>query len=157
MKNRLLLLSLGLALVSVSGVRAEDDKPAAAVPAAAEKPETELEKTMSRMNKAWRAVRKNAREGKLSAADAALVATVRSGASDAAKLTPALEAEQPAAAQAKFHADYQAQLKKLDDVLAQLEAALTANDIPAATKLVGDVGDVMKGGHKEFKKPDEGH
>lgn len=157
MKNRLLLLAFALALVSAPGVRAEDAKPAQAdKPAAkAEKPETELEQTMSKMNKAWREVRKEAKEGKLSPATADLVATVRTNAEAAAKLTPALEAEKPAADRAKFHADFQAQLKKLDAVLAKLEAALRANDIPAATKLVSDVGEVVKAGHHKFKKPDE--
>ena len=159
MKNRLLLSLLGLTLISVPGVRAGDAKPAApaAVAAVPEKPDTELEKTMSKMNKAWRAVRKNNKEGKLSPADAAAVATVRAGAAAAAKLTPALEADQPAADQAKFHADYLAQMKKLDETLAKLEAALTANDTAGASKLVGEVGDLMKAGHKEFKKPDKKH
>ena len=151
MKHRLLLLSLALALISVPGVRAEDPKPAAK----AEKPETELEQTMNKMNKAWREVRKAAKEGKLSPATADLVATVRTNAEAAAKLTPALEAEKPAADRAKFQADYQAQLKKLTATLAKLEAALRANDIPAATKLVADAGAVAKSGHHDFKKPDE--
>ena len=163
MKTRLLLLPLSFALISVSGVCAEDSQPAASAPAAVaapkkpERPETELEKTMDKMNKAWRQVRKDNRDGKLSAADATLVATVRTGAEAAMKLKPALEADQPAAEQAKFQSDYQAQMKKLVDTLTQLETALTANDTAGATKLVGDVGQVMKSGHKEFKKPDEKH
>ena len=149
MKIRLLLLSLALA--SVPGLRAEDAQPAAKE----EKPETELETTMGRMNKAWRQVRKDAKEGKLTPATADLVATVRTNAEAAAKLTPALEAEKPAADRAKFHAGFQAQLKKLTAKLAQLEATLKANDIPAATQLVAEVGEVAKSGHHEFKKPDE--
>ena len=153
MKIRLLFLTLGLALIASSGLRAQDPKPAPA--AKVEKPETELEKTMGKMNKAWRQVRKATKEGKLTPADAALVAAVRQGAEEASKLTPALEAEKPAAERAKFQADYQAQLKKLVTTLTQLEAALTANDIPAATKLVADAGALIKGGHKEFRKPEE--
>jgi hypothetical protein len=159
MKVRLPFLALAFALISAGGVRAEDPKPAAAstaTPAAKpEKPETELEQTMGKMNKAWRQVRKAAKEGKLSPATADLVATVRTNATAAAKLTPALEAEQPAANRAKFQADYQAQIKKLTETLAKLEAALKANDIPAATKLIADVGDVAKSGHHEFKKPEK--
>ncbi len=160
MKNRLLLSLLGLSIISVSGVRAQDacrlrPRQQRRPLAAPDKPESELEKTMSKMNKAWRAVRKAARDGKLTPATADLVATVRTGAEAAAKLTPALEAEQPAAEQAKFQADYQAQMKKLIDTPTKLEAALTANDTAGATKLVGDVGDLMKGGHKEFKKPEK--
>ena len=153
MKTRLLLLSLLVACVSVPGLRAEDTKPAAKE----EKPETELEKTMGTMNKAWRQVRKAAKEGKLRPATADLVATVRTNAVAAAKLTPVMETEKPEAERAKFHAEFLAQLKKLDEALARLEAALKANDIPAAAKLVADVGDVVKSGHHQFKKPDEKH
>ena len=153
MKTRLLLLPLALALISAPGVRAEDAKPAAAVKA--DKPETELEQTMSKMNKAWRQVRKATRDGKLTPATADLVATVLTNAEAAAKLTPALEAEKPAAEQAKFQADYQAQMKKLTDTLAKLEDALKANDTAGATKLVADVGDLMKSGHHDFKKPEK--
>jgi len=157
MKIRLLLLPLAFVLVSAPGVRAEDPKPAQADKPAAkeEKPETELEQTMNKMNKAWRQVRKATKEGKLSPATADLVATVRTNAANAAKLTPQLEAEQPAADRAKFHADFQAQIKKLTETLANLETALRANDIPAATKLVSDVGEVVKSGHHDFKKPEK--
>jgi cytochrome c556 len=153
MKTRLLLSALVLALVSVSSLRAEDAKPAAAVKA--DKPETELEQTMGKMNKAWRQVRKAARDGKLTPATADLVATVRTNAESAAKLTPALEADKPEADRAKFQADYQAQIKKLTETLAKLEDALKANDTAGATKLVADVGDLMKSGHHDFKKPEK--
>ena len=151
MKIGRLLFPLTLALVSFSGVRAEEAKPAVK----AEKPETELEQTMGKMNKAWRQVRKATKECKLSPATAPLVATVRVNATAAAKLTPALEAEQPVEVRAKFQADYQSQIKKLTDLLTKLEAALTANDTAAATKLVGDVGDLMKAGHHDFRKPEK--
>jgi soluble cytochrome b562 len=154
MKIRLILLSLAVAFVPVSGLRAQDAKPAA--PAApAEKPETQLEQTMGKMNKAWRQVRRASRDGKLTPAMADLVATVRTNAEAATKLTPALEAEKPAADQAKFQADYVAQMKKLIETLSTLEAALKANDTATATKLVATVGDMMKSGHHDFKKPDE--
>jgi cytochrome c556 len=157
MKLRLLSLSLLSLLISVSGVRAEGTSPAPGAPPAAkpEKPETELEQTMGKMNKAWRQIRKATKDGKLTSAMAPLVATVRTNAEAAAKLTPALEGEKPAADRAKFHADFQAQIKKLTAKLTELEAALTANDIPGATRLVGETGEIIKGGHHEFKKPDE--
>jgi hypothetical protein len=157
MKTRLLFASLALAVLFASGVRAEGTQPAPATPPAAkhEKPETELEQTMGKMSKDWRQVRKAAKDGKLSPALAPVVASVRKNAVAAAKLTPQLEGEKPAGDRAKFHTDYLAQLKKLDAKLAELEAALTANDMAKAGKLVGDVGDIVKSGHHEFKKPDE--
>jgi soluble cytochrome b562 len=157
MKARLTSLALTLALISFSGVRAEETKPAVAPPPAAkaEKPETELEQTMGKMSKAWREVRKQDKEGKLNPATASLVETMRVNAEAALKLTPEMEADKPAADRAKFHADYQAQMKKMIGALGRLEAALKANDIPAATKLIGEVKDVQKEGHHDFKKPDE--
>ena len=161
MKIRLWLSLLALALGSLSGIRAEEAKPAPMPdkPVLKEdKPETELEKTMTKMGKAWRQVRKAAREGQLTPATADIVATVRINAEAAMKLKPALEAELPAADQAKFQADYQAQMKKLIATLSALEAALKTYDVIGAPKLVGEVGELMKGGHKDFKKPDEhGH
>jgi len=152
MKLRLLLLALAVAIVPVSLPAADAPKPPAAKP---ERPETELEKTMSKMGKAWREVRKAARAGQLTPATATLVATVRANAEAAAKLTPMLEKEKPAAEQAKFHAAYLAQLKKLTASLEKLEAALTAGDNATAGRLVGEVTDVMKSGHQDFRKPDE--
>ncbi len=142
-----------------SGLRAET--PPSAPPAHAgkhakpEKPETELEKTMSTMGKAWRQVRKEARDGQLSAATAKLVATVRTNAEAAGKLTPQLESERPEGERAKFHQGYQAQLKKLIAKLTDLEAALTAGDTAKAGHLIGEVNDVMKSGHQDYRKPDE--
>ena len=160
MKTRFLLASLALALVSIPGIRAQDAKPVPPAPAAPvaakpEKPETELEKTMGKMNKAWRQLRKAAKDGKLTPAMAELVVTIRVNAEAAAKLTPEMEADKPAADRAKFHADFQAQLKKLTAKLTELETSLRANDIPGATKLVAAVGEIEKAGHHEFKKPDE--
>jgi hypothetical protein len=158
MKTRLLVLSLALTLTAGSRVGAEEAKPTpAAKPATAkpEKPDTELEKTMSKMNKAWRQVRKAAHDGKLSPATADLIATVRTGAKAATKLTPAMEADKPAAERLKFHADYEAQMKKVIEKLTVLETTLKANDTATAAKLVSEVTDLMKAGHKDFRKPEE--
>lgn len=151
MKNRLLLLTLGLALAIIPGVRAEDAKPAAK----AEKPETELEKTMGKIGKAWRTVRNQSRDGKLSPATAQIVAGIRAGAEAATKLTPELEAEQPADKRAKFQADYVAQMKKFTGQLTDLETALKAGKNDEAKALIAEIGKTMKSGHQEFKKPDE--
>ena len=154
--HRLLPLALALVFIPVSGLRAEAAKPAEKAEKP-EKPETELEQVMGRMGKAWRQVRKAARDGKLTPATADLVATVRTNAEAAAKLTPALEAEKPAADRAKFQADYVTQMKKLTAALTTLEAALKANETAKATQLVGDIGNLMKSGHHDFRKPEERH
>ena len=151
MKIRRLFLSLVLILISASGVRAEEAKSAAKP----EKPETELEQTMAKMNKVWRQIRTAARDGTLTPAMADSVATMITNAEAAAKLTPQLEAEKPEADRAKFQADYEAQMKKLIETLGKLQAALKANDMVTATKLVAEAGDERKSGHNDFKKPDE--
>lgn len=157
MKLRLLPLALALTLISCSSVRAEETKPAATPPPAAkpEKPATELEQTMDKMNKAWREVRKADKDGKLGPALASQVATMRGCAEAALKLTPEMEADKPAADRAKFHADYQAQMKKLIEALGPLESALQANDLPAAAQAIAEIKEVQKAGHHSFKKPDE--
>ena len=82
-----------------SGLRAET--PPSTPPAHAgkhakpEKPETELEKTMSTMGKAWRQVRKEARDGQLSAATAKLVATIRTNAEADGELLEQVAAPEP--------------------------------------------------------------
>ncbi|MDB6092608.1 MAG: hypothetical protein JWM32_170 [Verrucomicrobia bacterium] len=157
MKIRLLVLSCVIPLISTPAVRAVETKPAAeaATIARVERPQTELEKVMTKISKAWRQVRKAARDGTLSPAMANVVTGIRVDAERAAKLTPALEAEKPAPERVKFQADYEAQMKKLVETLTALETALKANDIASAANLVGDVGDQMKSGHHDFKKPDE--
>jgi len=110
---------------------------------------------MSKMGKAWRQIRKAARDGQLSAATADLVKTVRTNAEHAATLTPMLESEQPAAAQAKFHAGFVSGIKDLVANLSKLEAALKAGDTAQATKLIDEVGDQMKSGHHDYRKPEE--
>jgi len=154
MKLTALFAALTVSLVVPAVGHAESAK-AAKPAAAAEKPETELEKTMSAMGKAWRQVRKAAKDGQLSPVLGHVVATIRTNAEAAAKLTPALEADKPAAEQPKFHAAYQAQIKKLIGTLAKLQAALESGDNATAGKLIGEVNDVMKSGHQDFRKPDE--
>jgi hypothetical protein len=151
MKFRLLVASLLLTFISLPGLRAGEETAAAE----AQRPETELERTMTKMGRAWRQIRKANREGQLSPACAEYVATIRANAEIASTLTPALETEQLAGDRAKFHADYETKMKKLIETLTALESALKASDISRASTLIGEVGELMKSGHHDFKKPDE--
>ncbi|MDB6167517.1 MAG: hypothetical protein JWM88_381 [Verrucomicrobia bacterium] len=151
MKFRLLLLLVAIPAPCLPSLHAGDVMSATK----SERPETELEQAMGKMGKAWRQVRKANREGRLSPACADYVATVRSNAERASRMIPALEAEQPAGERAKFQADFEASMKKLVAVLSDLEAALKANNLPTASRLVGEAGELMKSGHHDFKKPDE--
>ena len=66
-----------------------------------------------------------------------------------------MKAEKPAAEQAKFVADYQAEMKKTIELLGKVEMALKANNNAEAEKLLAAVGDAQKAGHKQFKKADK--
>ena len=148
MKTRLLLLSLLLALVSVSGVQAQT-KPAAEET----EEETELGDKMERMGGAFRKLKRQAADPAKNEESLKLLATIRESAEAATHLEPARKADVPAEAQAKFVADYQAKMKETLTVIDQLIAAFTAGNNEEAVKLIAQLGDAQKAGHKEFKRP----
>jgi hypothetical protein len=151
MRFRFFLLLGFIAVATVTGLRADEPNP----PPTAERHVTELEATMTKMSKSWRHVRKAARDGTLSPELAPLVAGMQANAEAAAKLCPALAEAKSPKDRKKFEADFQDQIRRLIVTLGALESALKANDVATASKLVADVGDLMKAGHKDFKKPDE--
>lgn len=148
MKSRLLPLALALLVGCVAPApgRAQEKKP--------KEPETELGNTMDKMNGAWRKLRKQLADPASNAASLELVATISAAADKAATLKPARLADVPAADQAKFIADYQAQMKEFIAQIAKLGAALKANDNAAADAIVRKMGAMQKEGHKDFKRPD---
>jgi soluble cytochrome b562 len=117
-------------------------------------PETELGNAMDKMNGAWRKLKKQVADPASNAASLELVATISAAADKAATLKPARLADVPAADQAKFIADYQAQMKEFSAQIAKLGAALKANDNAAAAEIVKQMGAMQKEGHKDFKRPD---
>ena len=152
MKNRLLFLALAVTLCcppAALPLRAEDPKP----PQKDE--DTELGKTMGKLNGAWRKIRKQAADAASNAASLEQVAIVKAAAEKALTLTPAKVADVPAADQAKFVADFQAQMKDFIVLADQLAAAFTANDNAAAQALIQKMGAAQKEGHKNFKRPDK--
>lgn len=151
MQLRLLISAFALFTAVVAGARAEAAKPA---PKAGHE-ETELEQTMGKMSRLWRSIRKASRDGKLGPHNATAVANLRTAAESALKMTPALEAEKPAEDQAKFQRDYEARMQKFISTLTTLEKALRNSDTAQANKLIGELNDLMKEGHHDFKKPDE--
>ena len=44
---------------------------------------------------------------------------------------------------------------RLRPLIKKFEAALKSNDNATASALIAEVGEVMKSGHSDFKKPDE--
>jgi soluble cytochrome b562 len=150
MKNRLLFLALALVICL----------PAAPVARAQEHEqkkkddETELGKTMEKLNGAWRKLRKQAGDAASNAASLDLAATVKACAEKALTFKPAKVADVPAADQEKFVADYQKQMKDFVALADQLVAAFKANDNAGAQDLIKKMGAAQKEGHKEFKRPD---
>ena len=155
MKNRLLFLILALTLTfPAAALRAADPQPGA--PAPKEKDEDpELGKTMSKMNGAWRKLRKQAADATANASSIEFAATIKASAEKALTLEPAMAADKPAADRPKFIADYQKQMKDFIALADQLSAAFKANDNAAAQAIIQKMGAAQKEGHKEFKKPDQ--
>lgn len=151
MKIRLLFVTLALALVSVPALRAEN----AAAPKAAAKEETELDRVMERMNKAYRKVRQQVSDATKNADTLAQVAIMKETAEASLKLEPAKKADLPAGEQAKFVADYQARMKDTIALFTKLEEALKAGNNEEAAKLFGSVRDAQKKGHTDFKRQEK--
>ena len=141
MKIRLLLATIALSLV-------------AGPAASAAEPETELGGKMEKVSSAFRALRRQVADATKNADSLAKLATIKENLQASLKLDPALKADKPAAEQAKFVADYQAEMKKTLDLIGKVEVALKANNNDEAEKLIGAVGDAQKAAHKQFKNPD---
>lgn len=143
MKIRILLLSLSCALLAAPTMRAADDKDS-----------TVLGDHMDNMNKAMRALKKQVADAAQNKSSLELVATIKKEAAEAAKEKPAWTADKPAADQAKYVEDFKGGMKDLNDKLVALETALKANQNDVAAKIVEEIGQAQKKGHKQFKKPE---
>ena len=156
MKKSLLSFLCVLLALTPALIRAEGDQPKPEQPKQ-EKPkhaETELEKSMDVMGKAWRKLRKQADKPDQNASSLELVATVKAAAQEGLKQKPDLTRDQPADKQAEFVAGFQKQLKEMIVTLDQLEAAFKANDNKTAVELIAKIGAMQKEGHKTYKRPE---
>ncbi len=139
MKIRSLILTVVCALAVGVGAQAADT-------------ETELAGKMDKMGSAFRALRRQAGDASKNADSLAKVAIIKQNAIASAKLEPVKKADLPAAQQKKFVADYQAKMKEFVMLAEKLEAAFKANNNAEAEKLIGQMADAQKAGHKEFQK-----
>ncbi|MEN9631871.1 MAG: hypothetical protein RL077_275 [Verrucomicrobiota bacterium] len=142
MKNRLLLIATALVLAVGPLARAADA-------------ETELGAKMEKMSGAFRAVRRQITDASKNADTLAKLATIRENAEASLKFEPAKKSEIPTAEQAKFVAGYKADMKKFLELLGKVEAAVKANKNEEADKILKEVGDAQKAGHKQYKKEDK--
>jgi len=127
---------------------------AADAPPEHKEPETELGKTMEKLNGAWRKLRKQAADPASNASSLELLAIINAATEKALTLKPAKTDDVPEADREKFVQGYQDQMKKVIAELAKLEAAFKANDNAAAQELIKKIGALQKEGHKEYKRPD---
>jgi hypothetical protein len=155
MKNRFLpfAIALLLSLPSAALVRAADAPKPDAKPEHKE-PETELGKTMEKLNGSWRKLKKQAADPASNAASLELVAAISAGMEKALTFKPAKTDDLPAAEREKFVQEYQKDMKEVMALLPKLEAAFKANDNTAAQALIQKIGAMQKEAHKEFKRPD---
>jgi cytochrome c556 len=142
MKIRILLLSLVCSVAAVTGVSAAEGKAKGG-----DKDETVLGSQMDKMGGAFRKLKRQIADASKNADSLALVATIKAAGVESAKEKPAWKPQDAA--------KFQAKMKEFNDKVAKLEAALKAGKNDEAAKIVDELGQAQKEGHKEFKKPDE--
>ena len=146
MKFRLIVCIAGLACMAGAGLFAAEPKPA---------PEeiTELGEQMDRMSGAFRKLRRQAGDATMNVVSIELIGVMRQAAETAQTFVPAKAADLPESERAKFTKAYRVQLDKLLAALGKTEAAFKAGDNATAVKLVGELADLQKASHREYRKP----
>ena len=148
MKKRLLIASTCLALAFAPFAQAEAAK---AAPKGEEK-HTELGEKMEKLNGAFRKLKRQAGDATKTADSLTLVATIKTAAEGSLAYKPEITAEKPAADQAKFVEAYKVEMKKMLELVGQLEAAFKAGKNDEAVKLITALEEQRNSSHKEFKK-----
>lgn len=159
MKKSLLPYALALTLLypAVAFVRADDapapkpDQP----PHEHKEPETELGKTMEKLNGAWRKLRRQVNDAASNASSIEQVAIVKEAALKAETLQPDKAKDLPEADRPKFIQAYQDKMKEFASKLDKLSDAFKANDNTTAAALLKELGLMQREGHKEYKRPDK--
>ena len=114
--------------------------------------DTPMEKEMSSMNKAYKALKKSIELPDQKAANLKLIAEIKKTTEASAKLEPKTAADQPAAGKAAFLEKYKAQMAEFSKEVAALEAAVNAGNTAAAKASFDKLNDLKKKGHEDFKK-----
>jgi hypothetical protein len=114
--------------------------------------ETPMEKEMSAMNKAYKALKKSLTDPASKDANLKLIAEIKKTAESSSKMEPKTAADQPAAGKAAFLEKYKAQMAAFSKEVAALEAAVTAGNTAAAEAAFAKLNDLKKKGHEDFKK-----
>ena len=111
-----------------------------------------MEKEMSAMNKAYKALKKTVADPASKDANLKLIADIKKTTETSAKMEPKTTADQPAAGKAAYLEKFKAQMADFAKEVATLEAAVTAGNTAAAEASFAKLNDLKKKGHEDFKK-----
>ncbi len=118
---------------------------------AQDEPKTPLGKKMAAMNTALKAVGRQIDDPSKNANTLEQIAIIETNAKASLTMEPEKKGKIPAADQAKFVSDYQAEMKKLLVVVDKMKAAVKAGNNAEASKILDDVKGAQREGHKEFR------
>ncbi len=120
-----------------------------------DRPDTDIEKAMHQIGKAYRQLRKQVADPAQNASSLELVATIKAGAMEARKYKPLKTGDLPDADRAAFVEDFQKHMGEFIDTVEQLEGALRANKNDEAARLAKELDELQKKNHKEFRRPEK--
>ncbi|MBC2604724.1 cytochrome b562 [Pelagicoccus albus] len=148
MKN-LSLLALGLSLIAPNAMVFADHHEG-------EHEETPLQEEMSSMNKAWKSIRRAAKDPAEFAHAAEMVGTMIEHAKNSIDMDPILLAEQEGEeAKEKFMHGYQEGMQETVVLLEELKAAFEVADQAAVVATMDKINDARKKGHRSYKPKDD--
>jgi len=120
-----------------------------------DRPDTDIEKAMEMMSGAYRKLRRQVTDPAQNAASLELVATIKTGATEARKHTPLKTADLPEPERAAFVENYQKKMDEFLGTVGKLEDALKAGNNDEAARLVAELGKIQKADHQEFRRPEK--
>jgi cytochrome c556 len=150
MKIRLPLFALICAVTALPVIRAQD---AAPKQMPAKQDTTPLGEQMDKISGAFRKLGRQIADATKNEDSLAQVAIIHDAATEALKLEPSWKQEKPAEDQAKFVADFQAEMKGFIADVDKLAAALKAGNNDEAAKLLQALKADQDKGHSDFRKP----
>jgi len=120
-----------------------------------DRPDTDIEKAMHQIGKAFRQLRKQVADPSLNASSLELADAMKAGATEARKHEPLKTQDVPEADRAAFVAKFREKLGEFIGTVDRLEDALRAGRNDEAVKLAKDLDDLQKTDHKEFRRPEK--
>lgn len=116
---------------------------------------TPLGEEMETISKAFRTLRRQAKDPAKNASSAALTAKMLVAAKASLDHEPAWTADQPKNEQGDFVKGYKKEMEKMVAQLVDLEKAFKDGDNAKAEGIIAKLRDGQKSGHKSYKKPDD--